>query len=145
NTPFGQYCMKRMGQGLTGAPFTYARFANTAFGPIPETSEGVKDSEPRLEGDHSGLNAEISNRGKAESQQMKGFNFSHFMDDTYGLTASFDEMFRFLHHHFFPRVVWARIVLNPEKSSFFVPSITILGFRGGQDGITLGEEKRSLF
>lgn len=52
-------------------------------------------------------------------------------------------MFDFLKDHFFPRVTWARMALNPLKSEFFVRRIPILGLVGG-DGIRPSDNKISV-
>lgn len=127
NTPKGQYCMRTMGQGLTDAPFTYARFTNLVFGPIPPNNKG-EGREPPLDGEHDD----------------EGVNFSHFMDDTYGSATSFETMFNFLEHHFFPRAEWSRMSLNPVKSVFFADRITVLGFEGGE-GIRPAPNKADIF
>jgi hypothetical protein len=36
-------------------------------------------------------------------------------------------MIRFLHHHYFPRLPWAGLTLNPAKNNFFTQEIEILG------------------
>lgn len=121
NTPKGQYCYRRLGQGLTGAPFTYSRFVNMVYGEIPPNKDGI-GKEPRLDGCHEGL------------------NFAHFMDDSYGSADSFDTLYSFLKNHFFPRVTWARMALNPGKSVFFVRQIPVLGLVGG-NGIRPSDDK----
>lgn len=122
NTPKGQYCMRRMGQGLTDAPFTYARFTNMVFGDLPPTGDGTSEgSEPRLDAEH----------------EEEGVSFTHFMNDTYSSVRAFEPLFTFLHYHFFPRVEWARMSLNPSKSAFFAAKIKVLGFDGSKDGIRL--------
>lgn len=46
-TPNGQFAWTRIGQGLTGGPFTYSKFGNIAFGDIPQPA-----AEPALKGSH---------------------------------------------------------------------------------------------
>lgn len=41
NTPRGQYCMRVMVQGLTGAPFNYSKLADLTFGAIPPVARRV--------------------------------------------------------------------------------------------------------
>lgn len=144
NTPLGQFCMRRMGQGLTGAPFTYAKLTNLAFGPIPSRkyTRGKRRAavSRQLEGDQPGT-AEPALEG---SHPREGVNFTHFMDDTYGSATGFEAMFTFLDHHFFPRCDWARFALNPGKSVFFEESIKVLGFEGGK-GLRPKPARRDVF
>ena len=50
-TPNGQWVYIRMGQGLKGAPHTYAQFTDLVFGPLPPNKEGVARM-PTLIGEH---------------------------------------------------------------------------------------------
>ena len=40
-TPNGQWVCLRMGQGLKGAPHTYAQFGDLVFGPLPKDFQGA--------------------------------------------------------------------------------------------------------
>ena len=70
-TPNGQWVYNRMGQGLKGAPFTYAQFEDLVFGPLPKNSEGV----PRM----STLIGRFSDHA-----------FEIFMDDHSGASKGFE-------------------------------------------------------
>jgi len=100
----GQFAYPRMGQGLTGAPQTYAQLKDLVKGPIPE---------PRGECPLAG--------------ETKEFAFMIFFDDDMGATTSFETQLNFLHDQYFPRMHWAKLVLNPAKSHFFMPTIEMLG------------------
>jgi len=100
----GQFAYLRMGQGLTGAPHTYAQLKDLVKGPIPE---------PRGECPLAG--------------KTKEFAFMIFFDDDMGATTSFETQLNFLHDQYFPRMHWAKLVLNPAKSHFFMPTIEMLG------------------
>jgi len=102
----GQFAYLRMGQGLTGAPHTYAQLKDLVMGPIPE---------PRGERPLAG--------------ETKEFAFMTFFDDDMGRTTSFEAQLNFLHNQYFPRMHWAKLVLNPAKSHFFMPKIEMLGLQ----------------
>lgn len=40
----------------------------------------------------------------------------HFLDDDLGGSNEFANLLHFLHWHYFPRLAWARLTLNPSKS-----------------------------
>ena len=107
NTMLGQFYYLRMPMGLTGAPATYARLKDLAFGPIP-----APQSEPPV---------------------FAGpVTFKYFFDDDYGAANTFDQLLQFLHDIYFPQIHWARLTLKPSKSQFFVPSIEPLGMTVGR-------------
>jgi hypothetical protein len=92
-----------MGQGLTGAPGTYSKLKDLAMGPIPKPH-----SEPAL-------------------VALQEVAFEYFMDDDAGAAESMADIITFLHIHYFPRLAWAGLTLNPSKSCFFIKEIEILG------------------
>ena len=111
-TYMGQACYLRMAQGLTGAPITYSRMKDVFAGPIPPPQP-----EPMLD------------------EAVKYAVFGHFVDDDFGGAADFDNLFEFLWQHYFPRVLWAKLALNPAKSQFFTDHIDILGFSKDGKGL----------
>ncbi|RDW59800.1 hypothetical protein BP6252_12887 [Coleophoma cylindrospora] len=113
HSSLGQFCYTVMGQGLTGACGTYARLKDTVTGPIPEpqSEEALQDCNPG----HT--------------------CFSHFVDDDYGAADTFENLLDFLHDHYFPRVKWAKLTLNPIKSVFASSKITMLGHERSAAGI----------
>ena len=117
----GHYCYLRMGQGITGGPGTYSRLKDIVTGPIP-----TPDAEPPLTDASSSF-------------------FDHFVDDDVGGARTFEDMFQFLHEHYFPRLKWARLTLNPKKCKFFVPRIQILGHQRDVSGIRPSEDKLRAF
>jgi hypothetical protein len=50
-----------------------------------------------------------------------------YMDDFFGGFRTFDELYDFLRHHFFPRVEWARLRLSFKKLQLFQDQIKALG------------------
>ncbi|KAL3247644.1 hypothetical protein ABHI18_012339, partial [Aspergillus niger] len=118
STIYGQYCYLRMGQGLTGAPATYTRLKDIAMGAIPEPCSElpVSESDPKVE-------------------------FDHFMDDDTGGAASVEDLLDFLHSQYFPRLAWARLTLNPKKTTFFTKQVTILGHQCTENGIRPSADK----
>ena len=112
----GQWVYVRMGQGLKGAPYTYAQFTDLVFGPLPPNDGGI----PRMKlliGDY-GTHA-----------------FSVFMDDHAAAAPSFDELFEFLHYEYFPRVVFGLVYLAGHKISVFSDNLELLGFHGIPEGL----------
>jgi len=118
----GQFAYLRMGQGLTGAPHTYAQLKDLVMGPIPE------------------LMGERPLTGESEE-----FEFMTFFDDDMGATKSFKSQMEFLHEHYFPHMHWAKLVLNPAKSHFFMPKIKLLGLQADGNGIWPGNGKLNAF
>jgi len=52
---------------------------------------------------------------------------------------------RFLHERYFPRLHWAKLVLNPAKSHFFMESISMLGFSADGSGLRPNDSKLKAF
>jgi len=117
-----QFAYLRMGQGLTGAPHTYAQLKDLVRGPIPEPS-----GERPLAG------------------ETKEFTFMTFFDDDMGATTSFEAQLNFLHDQYFPQIHWAKLVLNPAKSHFFMPKIEMLGLQADGNGIRPANDKLRAF
>ena len=118
STVLGQFAYLRMGQGLSGAPHTYAQLKDLAMGHIPEPQ------------------AEESLTGDREDGA-----FHTFFDDDLGADTTFENQMRFLHERYFPRLHWARLVLNPVKSHFFMESISMLGFSADGSGLRPNDSK----
>ncbi len=115
-TPNGQWVYCRMGQGLKGAPFTYAQFGDIVFGPLPPNSNGV----PRM---------------PTEIGQFDDHAFQIFVDDHAASATDFDSMFTFLHERYFPRVAFGPIYLSGHKTSIFGSNLELLGFQGNAEGL----------
>jgi len=111
STHDGQWQYLRMGQGLAGAPLTYARLKDLFSGAIP-----APDPEPCL------------------NRCSKGA-FECFVDDDFGAHTSFSSLFNFLHDHYFPRLLWARITLKDSKSGFLLDNINPLGYESDGSGL----------
>jgi len=114
----GQFAYLRMGQGLSGAPHTYAQLKDLATGHIPE------------------LHPEDSLTGDREDGAFHTF----FVDDL-GADTTFENQMRFLHERYFPRLHWAKLVLNPAKRHFFMESISMLGFSADGSGLRPNDSK----
>lgn len=99
-----------MGQGFTGAPYTYSQFTDLVFGPLPGT--GSAPLSPSIIGDHD------------------TWAFAPFMDDHGGAALDFDALFHMLHDEYFPRAVFGPVYLNPRKTEVFMDELTLLGFTG---------------
>ena len=61
--------------------------------------------------------------------------FETFVDDDYGAHQSFEDQFRFLHEHYFPRLLWSGLTIKPRKSGFFLDSISPFGFEASGNGL----------
>lgn len=114
-TPHGQYIYLRMGQGLKGACATYSQFGDLTFGPLPKTE--TTEAMPSIIGDHDDA------------------AFTLFMDDHMGSARTFDDMFRFLHTKYFPRVAFGPVYLSGHKTHMFTDSLEIVGFTGSSEGL----------
>jgi len=111
STHEGQWQYLRMGQGLAGAPQTYARLKGLFCGAIP-----VPNAEPCLNHCTAG-------------------SFEYFVDDDFGAFPSYATQFAFLQNHYFPRLAWARITLNGSKCGFFLDKINPLGYASDGSGL----------
>ena len=114
-TPNGQWVYKRMGQGLKGAPHTYAQFSDLVFGPLLKTA--LIPRMPSL----------IGNQGTSF--------FAVFMDDHSAAGDDFDSLFDFLHTKYFSRVVFGPVYLAGHKTFVFTDNLSMLGFEGNGEGI----------
>ena len=119
----GQMCYLRMGQGCTGGPGTYTQLKDIVTSSIPQPNP-----EPAL-----------------TDAMPETVAFDHFVDDDIGGANSYDDLISFLHVHYFPRLIWARLTLNPAKCAFFVPRVKILGHQRDEKGIRPSEDKLGMF
>ena len=111
STHNGQWQYLRMGQGLAGAPQTYARLKDIVSGEIPEP-----DPEPCLSRCTTGA-------------------FEYFVDDDFGGFPNFKSQFDFLHNHYFPQLAWAKLSLQGRKCGFFLDKISPLGYSSNGSGL----------
>ena len=107
----GQLQYLRMRQGLADAQLTYTRLKDLFSGAIP-----ASDPEPYLNG--------YSNRP-----------FECFVNDDFGAHTSFKSFFEWLHNHYFPLLLWARITLKDSKSGFFLHNINPLVYESDDSGL----------
>ena len=114
-TPHDQYAYLQMGQGLIGAPHTYSQFSDMVFGHLPKTT--TVPAQSSLIGDHG------------------DWGFSLFMDDHIGAAISFEAMFDFLHHYYFPRAIFGPVYLAPHKTFIFTDQLDFVGFTGDKNGL----------
>jgi len=110
-TSIGEFHYLRMGQGLLGAPQTYAHLKDFFAGPIP----GLYP-QPSLDNSSEGA-------------------FEYFVDDDFAAHSSIKLQLDFMHFHYFPRLKWARLTLKQTKSGFLLNSIAPLGFRSEGKGL----------
>ena len=108
-TPNGQWVYLRMGQGLKGAPHTYAQFSDLVFGPLPPNDKGV-----------ARMGTLIGNHGDHA--------FAVFMDDHAASADDFDTLFDFLYTRYFPRVAFGPVYLSGAKTHIFSDNLELLGF-----------------
>ncbi|KFY31815.1 hypothetical protein V493_00778 [Pseudogymnoascus sp. VKM F-4281 (FW-2241)] len=112
-----------MGQGLTGSPSTYSRLKDLMTGAIPGP-----DPEPAL----------------ADAMPSHSA-FAHFVDDDGGGADTLENLVHFLHHHYFPRLAWARLKLNPDKAKFRSANVRILGHARTTNGLRPSADKVAAF
>jgi len=111
STHNGQWQYLRMGQGLAGAPQTYARLKDIFGGEIPEPYP-----EPCLDKCTTGA-------------------FEYFVDDDFGAFPDFKTQWDFLHDHYFPRLAWARLTLKGRKCGCFLDKLEPLGYSSNGSGL----------
>ena len=124
----GQFCYNVIGQGLSGAPHTYSRLKDIAMGIIL-----APNAEPSILGE--GVSPSMGREGHGD------VGFAYFMDNDYGAAETVEGMIAFLHHHYFPRLKWARLTLKPAKSIFFNKRLGLLGHESGERGLQLSADK----
>ena len=118
----GQFCYLRMGQGCTGGAGTYARLKDIMTSAIPNPN-----AEPSLD------------------EAMTDAHYQHYLDDDLGGASSFEGLMDFLHNHYFPRLAWAKLTLNPKKCMFFSSKIQILGHQRDELGLRPSVDKLGMF
>ena len=118
-TPYGMYCYKVMGRGLTGGTHTYSRFRNLVFGNISEGEDEDRNHIP-------GFAVVIGDRSDIA--------FDGLMDDSYESTDSFERLYRFLNEEFLPRCEWGPMYLKGPKCHFFDRSLELVGLEAGENG-----------
>jgi len=111
STHNGQWQYLRMGQGLAGRPQTYARLKDIFGGEIPEPHP-----EPCLDKCTTGA-------------------FEYFVDDDFRAFPDFKTQWDFLHHHYFPRLAWARLTLKGRKCGFFLDKLEPPGYSSNGSGL----------
>lgn len=128
-TPNMQYFMMRMPMGMTGSGHTYCALTDITFGewPLPTQYNGPRL--PSLYGYHPEWKTA----------------FDAYIDDHTGSAASFGSMFDFLHYHYFPRIVFARVFLSAKKTVLFGDRIHALGFEMLRGRIRPSEKHRKRF
>ena len=130
-TPYGMYCYKVMGQGLTGGTHTYSRFRDLVFGAIPEGFTEEKEGNRRF---LQGYESLIGDTGEVA--------FDGMIDDSYGSATTFDAMYRCLPEQFFPRCCWGPMYLKDSKSCFFTNTLSFVGLEAGPNGLRPSLRKR---
>ena len=114
-TPHGQYAYLQIGQGLIGAPHTYSHVSDMVFRHLPKIT--TVPAQSSLIGDQG------------------DWGFSLFMDDHIGAAISFEAMFNFLHHHYFPHAIFGPVYLAPHKTFVFTDQLDFVGLTGDKNGL----------
>lgn len=128
-TPHAQYFTNRMPQGMAGASHTYSALGDVVFGPWPVVPGCEGPELPSIVGHLPHLHA----------------SFNKFIDDHAASAKSFDDLFAFLHLHYFPRLEFGRISLKPSKTVLFARKITVLGFELGNGAVRPMHKHRERF
>ena len=123
STVIESYCYLKMEQNTTKESETYFQLKNTVTGSISKSN-----SESVL----SNVNSEHS-------------VFNHFIDDDVKKSDILSTLINFLHTHYFPRLVWAKLTLNPKKCEFFTSKIQLLEHRRNLKDIRPSENKIEMF
>ena len=102
-----------MSQGIVGAPHIYSQLSDMVFGHLSKTQ--ATPTQSSLIGDHV------------------DWGFSLSMDDHMGAAISFEAMFDFLHHHYFPRPIFGPVYLATHKTFIFTDQLDFGGFTGDKN------------
>jgi hypothetical protein len=118
STIFCQSCYLRMGQSLSGHHIH------------------MQESRIFLRGQYQ---VEI---GGCNFRNIRGESsvFESFLDDLGGID-DFTTQYQFLHEKYFPRLLWERLNLNPEKRNFFMDRIEAIGFATSASGLRPSKDK----
>lgn len=127
--PDGQWLNKRMAMGLAGSAHTYCALGDIGFGGWPTQPGTAGPGLPNLMGHHPEWNV----------------SFDTFVDDHNASAKTFDDMFNFLHHHYFPRISFIPMGLAPKKTVLFSKDLASLGFELSQGRIRPSAKHRDRF
>ncbi len=70
------------------------------------------------------------------------WGFSLFMDDHIRAAISFEAMFNFLHHHYFPRTILRPVYFAPYKTFIFTDQLDLFGFTEDKNRLRLSIKQR---
>lgn len=127
--PNSQLFTNRMPQGMAGSPHSYCALGDVTYGEWPAVGGFEGPALPSLIGHHP--------------EWRTSFNL--FVDDHAASGKTFDDLFDFLHHHYFPRTKFGRINLSPSKTVLFASCITALGFELAAGTLRPSEKHRDRF
>ncbi|KFY06375.1 hypothetical protein V492_08060, partial [Pseudogymnoascus sp. VKM F-4246] len=66
---------------------------------------------------------------------------AHFIDDDMGGARMFEDLLQWLWYDYFPRLLWSKFTLNPQKACFFADELHVLGFTRTPQGIRPSVDK----
>jgi len=67
--------------------------------------------------------------------------FECFVDDDFGAHLDFASQFDFLHNHYFPCLLWAKLTPKDSKSGFFLDKINPLEYSSDGSGLRSSLDK----
>jgi len=140
--PYGQFCYRRMGQGLKNAFATFSRLRDIMCGPLPELPELVGSEKVREEARRRGRPPEGFQQEGGITGNDGVIAYDGMVDDTYVGAVSFEAMIDFLHSRFFPCCEFARHYLKPSKMFLFFKTLEFVGLQKGPDGLRPSMLKR---
>lgn len=127
--PNRQLFTNRIPQGIAGASHSYCALGDVTYEEWPTVGNFEEPSLPSLIRHHP--------------EWRTSFNL--FMNDHTASEKTFNNLFDFLHHHYFPRMRFKGINLSPSKTILFTNCITILGFELAAGTLRLSAKHREQF
>ena len=123
STTLDSYCYLKMRQKTTRKLEIYSQLKNTVIDSI-----SISDSK-----------FAFSNANSSHSV------FNHFIDDDVKEFDTLSTLIRFLHTHYFLKLVWIKFILNSKKCEFFTFKIQLLKHRRNLKDIRSNENKIEMF
>jgi len=140
--PYGQFCYRRMGQGLKNTFTMFSRLHDIMCGPLPELPGLVGSEKVREEARRRGQPPERFQQEWGIMGNNGVITCNGMVDDTFVGAVMFEAMIDFLHCRFFPRCEFARHYLKASKIFLFFKMLEFVGLQKCPEGLRLSMLKR---